>query len=322
MIRLSIIICTCNRSQLVSKLIGCFDELIGVPDNLKYEIIIVDNNSRDDTQAVVSGLLGKNRNYKLRCILERTPGLSNARNRGIIESSYEFLNFLDDDVLPEKDYLVAVASAMAANPEIKCFSPAILYEPVNRPSWYTASGKYAMLNRGGFYIGDSSRLLGDNEFPIGAAMIIAKELFVRYGKFENRFGYDVTKSVLIPGEESEFYFKLKAERVPIYYIHNAIAKHKQDKDKFDMKTLVKTYKGIGYWYGSADVRNLKNKCIVIWGPYPRSYYKRAIKTGLKYLLSRFNWNRTIRNYYRFQIEETIGYFMGYKYFRSKGRTFN
>ncbi len=66
--RLSIIICTCNRSQSVSKLIDCFEESVVIPDDFSIEIIIVDNNSKDDTEKVIKNRQRKIRPFQLRYV--------------------------------------------------------------------------------------------------------------------------------------------------------------------------------------------------------------------------------------------------------------
>jgi glycosyltransferase involved in cell wall biosynthesis len=49
-----------------------------VPAGLAWELVIVDNGSRDETPAVVQGFAGK---LPIRRTFEPKPGLSNARNR-------------------------------------------------------------------------------------------------------------------------------------------------------------------------------------------------------------------------------------------------
>jgi glycosyltransferase involved in cell wall biosynthesis len=75
-------------------------------DHLKWEIIIVDNNSKDNTAEVVHHYQKNWKyNYNLKYFLETKQGAAFARLRAIKEASGEFIAFLDDDNLPETDWL-------------------------------------------------------------------------------------------------------------------------------------------------------------------------------------------------------------------------
>jgi glycosyltransferase involved in cell wall biosynthesis len=69
---------------------------------LAYEIIVVDNNSTDDTSKVVMEFLSK---PGFCYISEFRQGLSFARNRGIAEATGDFVSFLDDDVIVDSRWL-------------------------------------------------------------------------------------------------------------------------------------------------------------------------------------------------------------------------
>ncbi|MGB4841166.1 MAG: glycosyltransferase family 2 protein, partial [Saprospiraceae bacterium] len=91
LILLSIVICTYNREELLKK---CLNSLI-FQMNENIEIIIVDNNSIDETYSIASEF--KKSNSNIRYVLEPINGLSNARNRGIKESKSDWILYLDDD---------------------------------------------------------------------------------------------------------------------------------------------------------------------------------------------------------------------------------
>ena len=316
--QLSIVMCTRNRSHLLCALFDCFDHEVFLPPDFDVEMIIVDNNSTDTTRNIVQDYISQKRSYALRYVFEGKNGLSYARNRGIDEAKFERIGFLDDDILPDPAYFKALRNAFAENANITCFAHKVITHPLNKPDWYHLEGKNGMLRRGMYDLGNISRLLTSNDkIPIGSGMVISKSLFVSLGRFNTNFGYDFSKSIMIPGEESEFFFKIKSRNVPIYYIADAVIHHYPGKEKYDIDTLCKTYKRTGYWYGSADARNLRNKNIIIWAGYPRSYYKRLIRTGFNFVFSRFSFSKTVRYYHRFEWERTKGYFKGYSDFRKK-----
>ncbi len=90
--KVSVIIPTYNRAKFLPNAVRSII-------NQKYsniEIIIVDDGSNDNTQAVVNSLKEKYSNI-IYCHNERTKGPSGARNTGIIKSSGDYLSFLDSD---------------------------------------------------------------------------------------------------------------------------------------------------------------------------------------------------------------------------------
>lgn len=67
---------------------------------------MVDNNSRDETKAVVEQYQATWRRW-LRCIFEGSQGLKHARKRALREAPADIISYIDDDV----GWLSAVAAA-------------------------------------------------------------------------------------------------------------------------------------------------------------------------------------------------------------------
>ena len=91
--KVSLIIPTFNRSLLLTK---CLDSLVNQTYPITdYEIIVVDNNSIDNTFDIVNEYIKKYSN--LRYFKEKKPGLVNARHTGAKNASFDYLIFTDDD---------------------------------------------------------------------------------------------------------------------------------------------------------------------------------------------------------------------------------
>ena len=97
MMRTSIIIATYNQAEKLEK---CLDELkkSSYPSEA-IEVIVVDNNSQDNTESVVKSFSG------VKYLKEERQGSSYARNKGVSESTGEVLVFLDADSLPSEGWL-------------------------------------------------------------------------------------------------------------------------------------------------------------------------------------------------------------------------
>ena len=70
--------------------------LVRQMDAPPYEVVVVDNNSTDDTRAVVASFAAAG--DIVRYVLEPAQGLSHARNRGVAATSADIVAFTDDDV--------------------------------------------------------------------------------------------------------------------------------------------------------------------------------------------------------------------------------
>jgi len=100
---LTVIIPTYNREGFVT---DAMDSVFR-QNYRPIELIVVDDGSKDDTRKIVQSWIEKNidnNSFSARYFYQRNCGQSNARNKGLLESSGEFIQFLDsDDVLyPEK----------------------------------------------------------------------------------------------------------------------------------------------------------------------------------------------------------------------------
>jgi glucosyl-dolichyl phosphate glucuronosyltransferase len=104
---ITVAIATYNRAHLLP---GLFDALAAqaTPSGLAWEIVVVDNNSRDDTKATIERLASM-LPVHLRYVHETRQGMSHARNRAIHEAHGALIGILDDDVLPARDWVATLA---------------------------------------------------------------------------------------------------------------------------------------------------------------------------------------------------------------------
>lgn len=77
-----------------------------------YEIIVVDDGSKDDTKGVVAEF-----SKRVSYIWQENQGLSAARNTGIRASKGEFIGVLDADDMYEPDFLNRMVAALRNDPE-------------------------------------------------------------------------------------------------------------------------------------------------------------------------------------------------------------
>jgi glycosyltransferase involved in cell wall biosynthesis len=104
------------------------------PEGVRWELVVVDNGSSDGTRE--AALIFSDR-LPIRVVREETPGLSHARNRGAAEARGRYICWTDDDVILDRNWLVAYAAAFERHPEAAVFGGRItpvLQSP--SPSWF------------------------------------------------------------------------------------------------------------------------------------------------------------------------------------------
>jgi len=108
--KITVIVCTYNRCQSLAK---ALDSIIAqiVPEPIGWEILVVDNNSSDQTRDVVEDFCLRYPR-RFRYLLERQQGKSYALNAGIREARGDILAFTDDDVTVEPTWLNSLTSAL------------------------------------------------------------------------------------------------------------------------------------------------------------------------------------------------------------------
>ena len=84
----TVIICTYNRSNNLPNCLKALEDQQNV-EELDWEVLVVDNNSSDDTKEVVRNF-ADNSKIKIRYVHEKQQGLNYARNLGMVEARWSY----------------------------------------------------------------------------------------------------------------------------------------------------------------------------------------------------------------------------------------
>ena len=106
---IDIVIATYNRADLLP---GCVQSILDAPApaGLSRSILIVDNNSSDQT-AQVGRRLEAESPGQVRYLFEPRPGKSHALNTGIVNATGELVGMVDDDEEVDRGWLHAIGRA-------------------------------------------------------------------------------------------------------------------------------------------------------------------------------------------------------------------
>lgn len=134
---ISVVIPTFNRGRQLEPLLESL--LAQEARGVRYEVVVVDNNSTDDTRTVVAAMAARAPEGLLRYVFEPRQGVSYARNTGVAQTTAPIMAFLDDDGVAGPDWVWSMKRAFDEHPEADCIGGRIVPRWVRaRPSWLTA----------------------------------------------------------------------------------------------------------------------------------------------------------------------------------------
>ncbi len=112
----SVIVCCYNSSWIIKR---CLEALIlqKVDDRLKWEIIVVNNASTDNTKQIAVEIL-KDSGVAHQIVEEFEPGLLNARKKGISIAHYKYTIYCDDDNLLYNSYIQNAYEIINGQPDL------------------------------------------------------------------------------------------------------------------------------------------------------------------------------------------------------------
>lgn len=169
--KISVIIC-CYNSQ--SRLPETLRHLAfqKVPSDFLWEVVLVDNNSIDDTATIAQNIwkeLGAP--VELSLVQEKTPGLSHARKKGVIEAKGEIIVFCDDDNWFNPNYLKVVCGIFDEQKNVMIIGGTGIEKTDSDkfPAWFShVKQRYA--------VGSYSNTSGYVDSVYGAGMALKKNI--------------------------------------------------------------------------------------------------------------------------------------------------
>lgn len=115
--KFSIIVPVYNVEKYIKK---CLDSILN--QSFKdYEVIVVNDGTQDDSIELI-------KDYPVKIINQKNQGLSAARNKGVKQSSGEYIIFVDSDDYLEKDLLKKINESLTNSPDVVRFQIKEVYE--------------------------------------------------------------------------------------------------------------------------------------------------------------------------------------------------
>jgi glycosyltransferase involved in cell wall biosynthesis len=242
--KITVILCTYNRCSQLANVLECINDQ-RLPESVRWEILVVDNNSRDETRKVVESFLDRHPG-RFRYLFEAQQGKSYALNAGIREASGDILAFIDDDVIVEPMWLQNLTAALNTDGWVGTGGRILPERAFSLPAWLSLDGEQANGPLVIFNLGDAACEL--ETAPFGTNMAFQKKMFEKYGGFRADLG--PCPGTEIRGEDSEFGNRLLSKGERLRYEPSAIVYHSVPKERIRRKYF------LAWWYdkGRAEVR--------------------------------------------------------------------
>lgn len=232
----TICICTWNRANSLRRTL---ESLVTAqkPPSLKYEVLVVDNNSTDTTEEVT---LSFKKSLPIRRIFEKIPGLSNARNTGVRASLGKYIIWTDDDVVVSEQWIVEYISGFKNHPEAVIFGGPI-HAVFDGPmpdwlanGWRSASLPFCQNDLGSKVIRLSEKPL---RLPYGANFAVRR--VEQLGSlYDPSLGAGPSNRLL--GEETTVIAKILSEGCVGIWLPNATVQHINGQDRMNLE-YIKSY---------------------------------------------------------------------------------
>lgn len=218
---ISTVICTFNRANILPI---CLEHIIrqDLPPD-KFEVIIINNNSTDNTESVVNDFLtGYSGNVRFRYFVEKKPGLSAARNRGIKESNGEYINFIDDDALLPESYESTLHSIIVKNPEIAGFGGKIMPKYFSHEPAWMSFFTWGLVSK--HDLGEKPlKYTKTGLYPTGCNMTYKKSVLDAVGGFD--------EALLRRCDDKYIAYEIKKKNFEIWYFPELALEHYIDEDR-------------------------------------------------------------------------------------------
>jgi GT2 family glycosyltransferase len=254
------------RPQLLKR---CIKSLLSL-EYPTFEIVLVDNrpNFLEDDDEIWTDLVDQvsEKSRRLRIVREFRPGLSYARNAGVLAASGEIIAFTDDDVEVEANWLSELIDAFNMSIDVQCVTGLVIPRELKTEAQELFEKFYGGFERGlapHFWImpnrkfpsrvafGRTSFLVTEDESPIhqgsksiyvvagtcgvGANMAVRRDFALRH-PFDVGLG---AGSYVDSGEDIRFFADVLWSGSGIAYAPSAIVRHTHRREIEDLMAQVR-----------------------------------------------------------------------------------
>ena len=274
----SVVISTYNRC---ASLVGALESVLAQETSgADYEVIVVDNNSTDQTHEVVESFIAHG-HQRLRYIFEGRQGLSHARNAGVAHARASLIAFTDDDVRAARDWVANIKRAFDEHAEVDAVGGKVLprwqSEP---PPWLTREhwAPLALLDFGDvpFYTNLSRPLC-----LVGANLALRRSIFDKVGLFEPKF--QLVKDGIGSTEDYELQRRMWQVGCQGLYVPNVVVSAEVQAERLTKAYHRRWHRGHGVTFATMRLSEIELSRARLFDA-PAHLYNQAMRNALAWLV--------------------------------------
>ncbi len=256
---LSIIIPTCNRNNFLGKCLDCLSPTVQTINNTEYEVIVTDDSEQYQAKQFIQ------ENYKwVKWIAGPKNGPAANRNNGAKNAQGEWLIFIDDDCLPDKEILNVYQTTILNNEKILVFEGCI---KADREQQNLA--EESPVNENGGYLWSCN-------------FMINKNLFLNsLGGFDEKFPYAAMEDV-------DLDYRINQMEISKVFVKNAYVIHPWRLQKNMWSITMKRFESTLYFLKKHPEKKKEINNRYYLTAFYNSLIKNTLKSAIKYRFKGFS----------------------------------
>ncbi len=276
---LTLAVCSYNRAKRLPRLVRA---LRALASPLDYDVLIINNNSSDNTLEVLDSLKSEP-GVPLRVVTETQQGIPFARNRALDECMDRgYMLFMDDDELPHPGIIQAALDSLI-NKEAQCVGGKVIntFDEPPRPGWlvdellgFLAETDY----------GDNGFWITSKDTPIWTANVAYNMQIFRDDaslRFDSR--YNRGESGIGGGEDVIMFNDLLERNIKTYYNPDMVVTHQVEPWRLSRFYFLKLHFLAGRRKGTFELETF-DKTVFGFPPFlARLFFSQLIKSAFYYL---------------------------------------
>lgn len=213
-------------------------------EHLKWEVIVVDNNSNDNTAQIIQNYQATwPQTHQLRYYLETQQGAAFARQRAVEEAQGQYIGFLDDDNVPAIDWVAAAYHFGTAHPQVGAYGSQIQGEFEVEPpeNFQRIAYILALTNRGSEAHPYESR---QKLLPPGAGLVVRKQAWRETVPRQLTLNH-TGKEAGLASEDLEVLLYIQQAGWEIWYNPKMRVVHKIPAARLEREYLLRSFRCVG-----------------------------------------------------------------------------
>ncbi|WP_022867603.1 glycosyltransferase family 2 protein [Schaalia vaccimaxillae] len=216
-----------------------------------FDLVVVDNApSTGGTRRALADI----NDSRMTIVNASTPGLSRARNRGVLAAQGDFIAFTDDDAILDPNWLTALLDPFAASPLVGATTGIVVAAELRSQAqrWFEARGGFPKdLTARVWTIGNSAQSLaglcepgeGGPLYPMttarvgaGVCMAMRREVLMEVGPFDPALGAGTPTR---GGEDLDMFARIMRAGYAIIHTPDALVHHRHRTDLAGLDTQIR-----------------------------------------------------------------------------------